>query len=134
MKIKYKNTKIQNKIKWRQKKKNYLKIYFPYIWNWILITNYLHPIFTRHKYFPHLNDSNTLVNFVKFGKSLVNLSIMRHNWFWPIGIVVTRTSLENLHLGLDCKNSRCGLGLSIGQEVGQWWTSFLKITITSATR
>jgi hypothetical protein len=39
--------------------------------------------------------------------------------------------IRNLHLGLDCKNSGCGLGLSIGQEVGRWWTSFFKVTIIS---
>jgi hypothetical protein len=30
-----------------------------------------------------------------------------------------QTSLKNLHLGVKCKNNRCGLSLSTSQEVVQ---------------
>ncbi len=45
---------------------------------------------------------------------------------------MNQTLLENLHLGLDRKNSGCGPRLLVSYEVGRQQTNSLKVAITSA--
>jgi hypothetical protein len=55
----------------------------------------------------------------------MNLSIISHNLFGPIGNIVNHTSLKNLHLSLYHSKNKCSLGLSTSYVVtNKFFVSF----------